>query len=240
MVVGMVLASSCGDECPVEQPYSVRVSVKDKNYLNISQFPQLSQVDENLPFRTYAGTLYYALYDASTGALIRESAVVSTEGEEKEYTLTFPGVPDGDYKLAVWGNLTTDYPAGILHQDGKEHTIQGVDISKYFSTGVGIGLDYYHELYEKGKGELVLPLFLNMKGYLPATETVSPFFSLDLGVGIGLTKGVDGMAGFICTPSVGVKLSHCTLQVGYNMQRNSEYGFRYTMGSIQMKLGYIF
>lgn len=26
MVVGMVLASSCGDECPVEQPYSVRVS----------------------------------------------------------------------------------------------------------------------------------------------------------------------------------------------------------------------
>lgn len=23
MVVGMVLASSCGDECPVEQPYSV-------------------------------------------------------------------------------------------------------------------------------------------------------------------------------------------------------------------------
>ena len=54
MVVGMVLASSCGDECPVEQPYSVRVSVKDKNYLNISQFPQLSPVDENLPFRTYA------------------------------------------------------------------------------------------------------------------------------------------------------------------------------------------
>lgn len=101
------------------------------------------------------------------------------------------------------------------------HTIQGVDISKYFSTGVGIGLDYYHELYEKG--ELVLPLFLNMKGYLPDTETVNPFFSLDLGVGIGLTKGVDGMAGFICTPSVGVKLSHCTLQVGY-----------------QMKLGYIF
>ena len=99
-------------------------------------------------------------------------------------------------------------------------------------------MDYYHELYEKG--ELVLPLFLNMKGYLPDTETVNPFFSLDLGVGIGLTKGVDGMAGFICTPSVGVKLSHCTLQVGYNMQRNSEYGFGYTMGSIQMKLGYIF
>lgn len=60
MVVGMVLASSCGDECPVEQPYSVRVSVKDKNYLNISQFPQLSQVDENLPFRTYTGTLWRA------------------------------------------------------------------------------------------------------------------------------------------------------------------------------------
>lgn len=104
MVVGMVLASSCGDECPVEQPYSVRVSVKDKNYLNISQFPQLSQVDENLPFRTYAGTLYYALYDASTGALIRESAVVSTEGEEKEYTLLFRAYP----------TVTTNWPYGEI------------------------------------------------------------------------------------------------------------------------------
>jgi len=55
MVVGMVLASSCGDECPVEQPYSVRVSVKDKNYLNISQFPQLSQVDENTAFPDLCG-----------------------------------------------------------------------------------------------------------------------------------------------------------------------------------------
>ena len=124
------------------------------------------------------------------------------------------------------GEINAGYSVGIgtfATNRVNVHTIQGVDISKYFSTGVGI-----------------LPLFLNMKGYLPATETVSPFFSLDLGVGIGLTKGVDGMAGFICTPSVGVKLSHCTLQVGYNMQRNSEYGFGYTMGSIQMKLGYIF
>lgn len=139
MVVGMVLASSCGDECPVEQPYSVRVSVKDKNYLNISQFPQLSPVDENLPFRTYAGTLYYALYDASTGALIRESAVVSTEGEEKEYTLTFPGVPDGDYKLAVWGNLTTDYPAGQLPPEGKPSDLPDGYFEVTFSAGYGGG-----------------------------------------------------------------------------------------------------
>ena len=107
MVVGIVLASSCGDECPVEQPYSVRVSVKDKNYLNISQFPQLGSVDENQPFRTYTGTIYYALYDASTGALKRESEIVQINGEDKEYTISFAGIPDGDYKLAVWGNLTT-------------------------------------------------------------------------------------------------------------------------------------
>ena len=102
MVVGIVLASSCGDECPVEQPYSVRVSVKDKNYLNISQFPQLGSVDENQPFRTYTGTIYYALYDASTGALKRESEIDQINGEDKEYTISFAGIPDGDYKLAVW------------------------------------------------------------------------------------------------------------------------------------------
>ena len=75
------------------------------------------------------------------------------------------------------GEINAGYSVGIgtfATNRVNIHTIQGVDISKYFSTGVGIGLDYYHELYEKG--ELVLPLFLNMKGYLPATETVSPFF----------------------------------------------------------------
>ena len=93
------------------------------------------------------------MYDASTGELIRESAVVSTEGEEKEYTLTFPGVPDGDYKLAVWGNLTTDYPAGILHQDGKEHT----DI--YVTSGdLHFSPDYQTEelTLERTKGKLLL------------------------------------------------------------------------------------
>ena len=153
MVVGIVLASSCGDECPVEQPYSVRVSVKDKNYLNISQFPQLGSVDENQPFRTYTGTIYYALYDASTGALKRESEIVQINGEDKEYTISFAGIPDGDYKLAVWGNLTTDYPAGILHQDGKEHT----DI--YVATRVlHFSPEYQTEelTLERTKGKLLL------------------------------------------------------------------------------------
>ena len=64
------------------------------------------------------------------------------------------------------GEVNAGYSVGIgtfATNRVNVHTIQGVDISKYFSTGVGIGLDYYHELYEKG--ELVLPLCLNMKGY---------------------------------------------------------------------------
>ena len=102
MVVGMVLASSCGDECPVEQPYSVRVSVKDKNYLNISQFPQLSQVDENLPFRTYAGTLYYALYDASTGSESRRSSLRKVK--KRNTPLLFRAYP----------TVTTNWPYGEI------------------------------------------------------------------------------------------------------------------------------
>lgn len=118
------------------------------------------------------------------------------------------------------------------------HTIQGIQIGKYFSTGVGIGLDYYHEFYEKG--ELVIPIYLNLKGYLPVSKKVAPYFSFDIGTGIGATSGVSGMSGLYCTPAVGIKAGKFKAQLGYNMQRFSEGGIGINLNAIQLKVGFMF
>ena len=125
MVVLLILISSCIREdlsdCPSSQ-YEVKVSVKDKNYANSNSFPQLSPVDENAPFSSFEGTVYYILSDAATGNKVKESSLSAVGGADQTYTISFNDVPDGDYTLTVWGNMTAEYPAGVLHRDGKEHT----------------------------------------------------------------------------------------------------------------------
>ena len=113
------------------------------------------------------------------------------------------------------------------------HTIQGIQVGKYFSTGLGLGLDYYHEFYDSG--ELVVPIYLNLKGYLPVSEKVSPYFSFDIGVGVGATEGVSGFSGMYCTPAIGVKAGKFKAQLGYNIQRVSEDGFGINANAVQIK-----
>lgn len=118
------------------------------------------------------------------------------------------------------------------------HTVQGVQITKYFSTGVGLGLDYYHEPEEGG--ELVIPIYLNLKGYLPVGAKVSPYFSLDIGAGVGATEGLSGLSGLYCTPAVGIRAGRFKAQLGYNVQRFSESGVGISMNAIQIKAGLMF
>lgn len=115
------------------------------------------------------------------------------------------------------------------------HTIQGVRIGNYFSTGVGLGLDYYHEA-----SELFIPIYLNLKGYLPVSEKIAPYFSFDIGAGVGATSGVSGTSGMYCTPAVGVKAGKFKAQLGYNIQRLSESGIGINMNAIQLKVGLMF
>lgn len=118
------------------------------------------------------------------------------------------------------------------------HTVQGVKIGQYFSTGIGVGLDYYHQIYDKG--ELVIPIYLNLKGYLPVSEKIAPYLSFDIGAGIGATAGVSGLSGVMYTPALGVKIGKFKVQVGYNVQRVSESGLGFNMGAVQIKAGIVF
>lgn len=118
------------------------------------------------------------------------------------------------------------------------HTVQGVKIADYFSAGLGLGLDYYHEFYDKG--ELFIPIYANMKGYIPVSEKLSPFISLDLGYGLGATAGVSGCGGFLWSPSVGMRYDHFKFQIGYTSQRMSEDGFGIDMNAVQFIIGLVF
>ena len=71
-------------DCPSPQ-YIVQVSVKDKNYKNIGDFPQLASKEENAPFQRFEGTIYYTLSESATRARVKESSVMSVYGEDQTY-----------------------------------------------------------------------------------------------------------------------------------------------------------
>ena len=118
------------------------------------------------------------------------------------------------------------------------HTIHGTKIGNIFSLGVGFGLDYYHEIYEKR--ELFIPIFANVKGYLPVNDKFSPFLSLDLGYSVGATLGVKDLGGFMWSQAVGIKYDKLKFQIGYTSQELSEDGIGIRMNAIQLMLGIVF
>lgn len=125
-IVMFILASvsSCikdePSECPPE--YTIRVSIKDKNYFNIAQVTQLQPLDENLPLNNYINSLYYSLRDLSTGNIYMESQMISLTGNDKYYTIDIKNIPQGNYELEIWGNLDTNSSIGILHGNNSEST----------------------------------------------------------------------------------------------------------------------
>ena len=116
------------------------------------------------------------------------------------------------------------------------HTIHGAKFGNHFSAGLGLGLDYYHE----GEGEIIVPIYLNVKGYLPVSKKVSPYLSFDIGVGVGASEYVSGLSGLYFMPAIGIKAGHFKVQFGYNVQKLSEDGISVSFNAIQLRLGVAF
>ncbi len=144
------------------------------------------------------------------------------------------------------GQVDLGYSVGIgANGTGRVnlHTIHGARIGDYAYAGLGLGVDFYHQLKDDGTGwgELMLPVFVDLKGYYPVNSHFAPFIALDLGYSTGLTKGVSSAGGFLCSPAVGVKHKRFQAQVGYTSQHFSEQGsLGFTTGACQLKLGLTF
>lgn len=74
-------------------------------------------------------------------------------------------------------------------------TVHGVRINPYLFAGVGLGINYFYkdlyffdgwDIYELGNSGTVLPVFANVKGYLPVSRKVALNLSWDLGAAIGI------------------------------------------------------
>lgn len=148
-------------------------------------------------------------------------------------------------KVKYQGDVQLGYSVGIgtfAADRVNLHMINGVRINEYFSTGVGIGLDYY--CYNMS--ELTMPIFLNAKGYLPVSKKTNLFLSMDLGCSVGLTEGFSGMSGFMMTPAIGAsfKVANAkaiTVSLGYNYQAWSAGGLlSVNTDALSLKVGFAF
>ncbi len=155
------------------------------------------------------------------------AAVLSVCAAQAQTPVKYQGEVDLGYSIGV-GTFGT----GRVNL----HTVQGVKVGRYFSTGIGFGLDFYLE----EEAELILPIYVNFKGYLPVSEKVAPYLSLDIGGGIGLTENLNGLSGLCLTPAVGIRAGMFKAQLGYNIQQLSESGVSVNMNAVQIKLGVVF
>lgn len=144
--------------------------------------------------------------------------------------------------VSYQGEVDLGYSFGIGKSASERvniHTIQGIMVGKYFSTGIGAGFDFYYNFDDSS--EAIVPVYLNLKGYYPVSEKVSPFISCDVGMGVGVTGDIDNDAGLTIAPAVGIVWGVFKAQVGYNMQKvnNIDLG-KPSMGSVQVKIGIMF
>ena len=89
---------------------------------------------------------------------------------------------------------------------------------------------------------MMLPIFADIRGYLPMSSPITPFASLKVGYTFNLSDGFGG-AGIYMAPSVGAKynLTHkigITLSVGYTFQGLGESGQVTKDGTTTIKGGY--
>lgn len=72
-------------------------------------------------------------------------------------------------------------------------TVHGVRINPYLFTGLGTGVNYfYSDKYFTEDYGLVVPAFLNLKGYYPISSNFSAYLTWDIGAAIGVAGYTDG------------------------------------------------
>lgn len=102
----LLFCTSCLKEEKCPQTYTVTLGVKDKNYSNIHDIPELAVTNEQLPFKSYISNLSYHLIDLETQTSIQVVPQYSITNNDTLQTLDFSEIKPGRYILSVFGNIT--------------------------------------------------------------------------------------------------------------------------------------
>lgn len=148
-------------------------------------------------------------------------------------------------KARYQGEVTLGYSVGVGRTPLDRinvHVINGVRFNPYVSLGIGIGFDFYTT-----NGEVALPLFVNVKGYLPVADKIDLIASMDIGGSFSLSDGFGHASGFMINPALGVSFDlgrkHAiNLALGYNSQawvRPGSNG-RFNTDAFSIKAGFVF
>lgn len=123
-------------------------------------------------------------------------------------------------------------------------TVHGVMISDYIFVGAGVGLQYYagklgdlqnyYEFAPESLNTLTVPIFVNVKGFLPLNNNIKPFINLGLGGSVvactdlaiventyGHKHAYDVDGGFYCDFGAGVEYKRWSVGIGLQHQRMS-------------------
>ena len=126
------------------------------------------------------------------------------------------GFPGG--RNTTWG----DFELGLSIQMSA-----GLQFNRFVGAGIGFGSDFYYV----GSGEMVLPVFAEVRGYW-LKRNVTPFYNLAVGHGFGIKNDQNGIVkaegGLMFNPSVGIRfggsdMSNFTLEFGYKRQKARQY-----------------
>jgi hypothetical protein len=102
--------------------------------------------------------------------------------------------------------------------------------------GGGAGGNYYTD-----EDFATIPIFANVRGYIPVKSRVRPF--VDLKTGYGISTGSDYNGGFYVNATTGIEISHFTVGIGYSSQTLSVDGYddySFSTGGFTLNLGFAF
>lgn len=117
-------------------------------------------------------------------------------------------------------------------------TVQGVRITKYGFAGLGTGLHYvygrFDPKYKKSArwNTLLMPIYLNLKGYYPVTDDFAPYVSMSFGGSAALASNINYdhygsydsyserlRGGFYYQVGVGLNYGILNFGFGYTLQK---------------------
>jgi len=156
------------------------------------------------------------------------------------YNETYVNLPQG-YNSSGWWNVGLGM-----------HHVTGFQFNRWIGAGMGIGFDGY----EMGRGENVIPVYAEARGYFKQ-KNISPFYSVGLGYGFAgkneNTGIIKGRGGIMFNPNIGYRFgasagANFTLSFGYKLQKasftvlrwNGEIKRDYTYNRLNLKLGLLF